>query len=52
MSAGPGYGVSKGGDAPCSLLPVHTASSNKAQLRHLGITNEPALGCVTAPNSG
>jgi len=52
LGSGPGYGVSKGGDAPCSLLPVHTASSNKAQLRHLGITNEPALGCVTAPNSG
>jgi len=47
---GPGFNISKvhGGEVPV----IQTATSTKAQLRHLGITTEPALGCVTAPNSG
>ena len=48
--SGPGFNISKvhSGEVPV----IQTATSTKAQLRHLGITTEPALGCVTAPNSG
>jgi hypothetical protein len=52
LGTGPGFNVNKVEGVPCSQIPVQTAISTKAQLRHLGITNEPALGCVTAPNSG
>jgi len=50
--------ISSEGSSPGPFLgsitksPGSSLGRSRSQLRHLGLTSDPAIGCVTAPNSG